>query len=98
VAVCNGEAYIYSLRLTNGDTKAGREQTKPSSLVTARRLLSLCRSMSLPRGTYDPRRVCLVSFPKIDLGPRKREWGVYLSGALVRTRLPGSATLLSPAF
>jgi hypothetical protein len=45
--------------------------------------LSAAPSMSLPRSTYDPRRVCLVSFPSIDLGPRKREWGVYLSGALV---------------
>lgn len=34
------------------------------------------------RHSYDPRRVCLVSLPKLHLGPRKREAGVYLSGAL----------------
>ncbi|GAA97549.1 uncharacterized protein L969DRAFT_42600 [Mixia osmundae IAM 14324] len=38
--------------------------------------------MSLPRSSYDPRRVCLISLPRITLGPKKREFGVYASGAL----------------
>ncbi|KAL7413876.1 hypothetical protein BDY24DRAFT_388420 [Mrakia frigida] len=37
--------------------------------------------MSLPRAAYDPRRVFLFDFPKLSLGPKKREIGVYLSGA-----------------
>lgn len=49
--------------------------------------------MSLPRATYDPRRVFLFDFPKLSLGPKKREIGVYLSGAFVRP--PPSPILFS---
>ncbi|KAH6918141.1 hypothetical protein BKA70DRAFT_1087862 [Coprinopsis sp. MPI-PUGE-AT-0042] len=38
--------------------------------------------MSLPRGNYDPRRVCLNPFPDFTLGKHKRTVGVYLAGAL----------------
>ncbi|KAF8802801.1 UPF0220-domain-containing protein [Phlegmacium glaucopus] len=38
--------------------------------------------MSLPRGNYDPRRVCLNPFPEITLGKYRRAMGVYLAGAL----------------
>ncbi|KAK4055738.1 Vacuolar protein sorting-associated protein 68 [Microbotryomycetes sp. JL201] len=37
---------------------------------------------SRPLRRTDPRRVCLVHLPKISLGPRKREFLVYFSGAL----------------
>ncbi|GAA6029778.1 hypothetical protein JCM8097_001045 [Rhodosporidiobolus ruineniae] len=37
---------------------------------------------SLPLRTADPRRVCLISLPKLHLGPRKREFLVYFAGAL----------------
>lgn len=40
--------------------------------------------MSLPRGNYDPRRVCLNPFPEFTLGKHRRTVGVYLAGALVR--------------
>jgi len=43
--------------------------------------------MSLPRGNYDPRRVCINPFPEITLGKHKRTVGVYLAGALVRVTL-----------
>ncbi|GAA5868165.1 hypothetical protein JCM8547_003365 [Rhodosporidiobolus lusitaniae] len=39
-------------------------------------------SSSLPLRSGDPRRVCLISLPKISLGPRKREFLVYFAGAL----------------
>ena len=39
--------------------------------------------MSLPRGNYDPRRVCLNPFPEFTLGKHRRTVGVYLAGALV---------------
>ncbi|KAM0755049.1 UPF0220-domain-containing protein [Meredithblackwellia eburnea MCA 4105] len=39
-------------------------------------------SSSVPLRRHDPRRVCLISLPTISLGPRKREFLVYLSGAL----------------
>ncbi|SCZ98669.1 BZ3500_MvSof-1268-A1-R1_Chr7-1g09236 [Microbotryum saponariae] len=39
-------------------------------------------SSSVPMRRHDPRRVCLISMPKIALGPRKREYLVYFSGAL----------------
>ncbi|SCV70906.1 BQ2448_3668 [Microbotryum intermedium] len=42
-------------------------------------------SSSVPMRRHDPRRVCLVSLPKVALGPRKREYLVYFSGALVST-------------
>ncbi|BEJ16179.1 hypothetical protein CspHIS471_0507840 [Cutaneotrichosporon sp. HIS471] len=38
--------------------------------------------MSIPRATYDPRRVFRFSLPKIDIGPKAREVGTYISGAL----------------
>ncbi|KAI5481164.1 hypothetical protein MNV49_005599 [Pseudohyphozyma bogoriensis] len=39
--------------------------------------------MAVPLRRADPRRVCLISLPKINLaGPRTREVLVYLSGAL----------------
>jgi hypothetical protein len=43
---------------------------------------------SLPHGptSYDPRRVFLFDFPKLKLGPKKKEIGVYAAGALVSTR------------
>jgi hypothetical protein len=41
-------------------------------------------TMSLPRGNYDPRRVCINPFPELTLGKHKRTIGVYLAGALVR--------------
>lgn len=37
---------------------------------------------SAPLSRHDPRRVCLISLPTISLGPRKREFLVYFSGAL----------------
>ncbi|GAA5965775.1 hypothetical protein JCM3765_007343 [Sporobolomyces pararoseus] len=37
---------------------------------------------SLPLRSGDPRRVCLIRLPKLHLGPRKREFLVYLAGAL----------------
>ncbi|ORY91664.1 hypothetical protein BCR35DRAFT_298918 [Leucosporidium creatinivorum] len=37
---------------------------------------------SRPLRRTDPRRVCLISLPKVSLGPRKREFLVYFSGAL----------------
>ncbi|SGY79555.1 BQ5605_C008g05162 [Microbotryum silenes-dioicae] len=39
-------------------------------------------SSSVPMRRHDPRRVCLISMPKMALGPRKREYLVYFSGAL----------------
>ncbi|TKY88779.1 hypothetical protein EX895_002410 [Sporisorium graminicola] len=40
--------------------------------------------MSLPRRSYDPRRVCLIPLPQIPafLHTSKRQLGIYLSGAL----------------
>ncbi|KAF7324596.1 hypothetical protein MKEN_00500900 [Mycena kentingensis (nom. inval.)] len=38
---------------------------------------------SLPRSSYDPRRVCLNPFPDVDFGKHRRTFGVYLAGALV---------------
>ncbi|KAL7422085.1 Vacuolar protein sorting-associated protein 68 [Cryptotrichosporon argae] len=38
--------------------------------------------MSIPRATYDPRRVFRFSLPRLELGPKAREVGTYLSGAL----------------
>ncbi|KAH8915941.1 UPF0220-domain-containing protein [Atractiella rhizophila] len=37
---------------------------------------------SVPHHSYDPRRVCIIRFPKLNLGPRKREILVYLAGGL----------------
>ncbi|GAA5821906.1 hypothetical protein JCM11251_004772 [Rhodosporidiobolus azoricus] len=37
---------------------------------------------SLPLRSGDPRRVFLINLPKINLGPRKREFLVYFAGAL----------------
>ncbi|BGP14981.1 hypothetical protein JCM10213_007215 [Rhodosporidiobolus nylandii] len=39
-------------------------------------------STKLPLRSTDPRRVCLISLPKVNLGPRKREFLVYFAGAL----------------
>ncbi|GAA5986426.1 hypothetical protein JCM11641_000995 [Rhodosporidiobolus odoratus] len=39
-------------------------------------------STNLPLRSTDPRRVCLISLPKVHLGPRKREFLVYFAGAL----------------
>jgi hypothetical protein len=39
--------------------------------------------MSLPRASYDPRRVCLNPFPEFTLGKHRRAIGAYLAGALV---------------
>jgi len=44
--------------------------------------------MSLPRGNYDPRRVCLNPFPEFTLGKHRRTVGVYLAGALVGFSTP----------
>ncbi|EPS98300.1 hypothetical protein FOMPIDRAFT_1042597 [Fomitopsis schrenkii] len=38
--------------------------------------------MSLPRSSYDPRRVCLNPFPALNLGKHRRTFGVYLAGGL----------------
>ncbi|TFK46472.1 UPF0220-domain-containing protein [Heliocybe sulcata] len=38
--------------------------------------------MSLPRGNYDPRRVCVNPFPNLSLDKHKRAIGVYVAGAL----------------
>jgi len=38
--------------------------------------------MSLPRATYDPRRVFLCSFPDMPFVKYRRAIGIYLSGAL----------------
>ncbi|SJX64915.1 uncharacterized protein SRS1_15344 [Sporisorium reilianum f. sp. reilianum] len=40
--------------------------------------------MSLPRRSYDPRRVCLIPLPQLPafLQTSKRQLGIYLSGAL----------------
>ena len=40
--------------------------------------------MSLPRRSYDPRRVCLIPLPALPtfLRTSKRSFGIYLSGAL----------------
>ncbi|KAG8855337.1 hypothetical protein FRB96_007135 [Tulasnella sp. 330] len=38
--------------------------------------------MSLPRSSYDPRRVCIVPLPNISFSPHKRTIGVYAAGAL----------------
>ena len=53
----------------------------PSS--SPNRFTALIDHMSLPRGNYDPRRVCLNPFPEITLGRHRRAMGVYLAGALV---------------
>lgn len=47
-----------------------------------------------PHRSYDPRRVCLVQLPKIHLGPRKREAGVYISGALFAIGCPSAPSLM----
>ena len=46
------------------------------------------QKMSLPRSSYDPRRVCINPFPEFSLGPHKRTAGIYIAGALVRCFLP----------
>ncbi|GFZ46417.1 hypothetical protein JCM24511_04664 [Saitozyma sp. JCM 24511] len=38
--------------------------------------------MSIPRATYDPRRVFRFSLPKFEVGPKTRSIGTYLSGGL----------------
>ncbi|THU96225.1 UPF0220-domain-containing protein [Dendrothele bispora CBS 962.96] len=38
--------------------------------------------MSLPPSNYDPRRVCINPFPKVDLGKHGRTVGIYVAGAL----------------
>ncbi|EIW70263.1 hypothetical protein M231_02769 [Tremella mesenterica] len=38
--------------------------------------------MSIPRATYDPRRVFRFSLPSFEVGPRVRQVGTYLSGGL----------------
>ncbi|KAG8920565.1 hypothetical protein FRC03_006540 [Tulasnella sp. 419] len=38
--------------------------------------------MSLPRSSYDPRRVCIIPFPTVAFAQHKRTLGVYLAGAL----------------
>ncbi|GAA6001361.1 Vps68p [Rhodotorula paludigena] len=43
---------------------------------------SLPASSGVPLRRTDPRRVFLISLPKITLGPRKREFLVYFAGAL----------------
>src|SRR5277367_6471097 len=60
----------------------------PERLVTClSRQITPSADMSLPRGNYDPRRVCINPFPEITLGKHKRTVGVYLAGALVRVTL-----------
>lgn len=49
---------------------------------------SLPASSGVPLRRTDPRRVFLISLPKITLGPRKREFLVYFAGALVRSAGP----------
>lgn len=47
--------------------------------------------MALPpnlRSSYDPRRVFYLNLPKIELGPKTREIGTYISGGLVSLRDP----------
>lgn len=36
------------------------------------------------QAAYDPRRVFRFNLPRIDVGPKAREVGTYISGALVR--------------
>ncbi|KAF5356570.1 hypothetical protein D9758_008279 [Tetrapyrgos nigripes] len=38
--------------------------------------------MSLPHHDYDPRRVCINPFPKVDFGKHGRVVGIYAAGAL----------------
>ncbi|RSH83302.1 uncharacterized protein EHS24_006977 [Apiotrichum porosum] len=38
--------------------------------------------MSIPRSQYDPRSVFRFNLPKLDVGPKVRQVGTYLSGAL----------------
>ncbi|KAL1407421.1 Vacuolar protein sorting-associated protein 68 [Vanrija albida] len=38
--------------------------------------------MSIPRAQYDPRNVFRFSLPRIEVGPKAREVGTYISGAL----------------
>ncbi|KAK4683684.1 hypothetical protein P7C73_g6546, partial [Tremellales sp. Uapishka_1] len=38
--------------------------------------------MSIPRATLDPRRVFRFALPTIEVGPKSREIGTYLSGGL----------------
>lgn len=52
-------------------------------------------SSNLPLRSSDPRRVCLIRLPKLNLGPRKREFLVYLAGALVSLQLPISLSLIA---
>lgn len=51
----------------------------PPPPCTIQKLLA----MSLPRSSYDPRRVCLNPFPALNLGKHRRTFGVYLAGGLV---------------
>ncbi|KNZ62067.1 uncharacterized protein VP01_1318g7 [Puccinia sorghi] len=38
--------------------------------------------ISLPQRKYDPSRLCLISFPKFDLGSRGRKTAVHFGGAI----------------
>lgn len=63
----------------------GRQSPTSPSLPPQLPLISTNSSiMSLPRSSYDPRRVCLNPFPEFTLGKHRRTIGVYLAGALVR--------------
>ncbi|KAG7094606.1 hypothetical protein E1B28_005430 [Marasmius oreades] len=61
---------------------------RPSSGLGCRRVVArsfrqfLSNPMSVPRGEYDPRRVCLHPFPNLDLGKHRRTLGVYVAGGL----------------
>jgi hypothetical protein len=39
----------------------------------------------VPRSNYDPRRLFLFNFPKLNLGGKGREIGTYIAGGLVRS-------------
>ncbi|KAG9221528.1 hypothetical protein CCMSSC00406_0009351 [Pleurotus cornucopiae] len=61
----------------------GRQSPTSPSLPPQLPLISTNSSiMSLPRSSYDPRRVCLNPFPEFTLGKHRRTIGVYLAGAL----------------
>jgi hypothetical protein len=52
--------------------------------------------MSLPRASYDPRRVCLNPCPEsfsLPFGKHRRTVGVYLAGALVRLSVASSLAI-----
>ncbi|KAL4255382.1 UPF0220 family protein [Pleurotus pulmonarius] len=63
--------------------QSGRQSATSPSLPPQLPLISTnSPNMSLPRSSYDPRRVCLNPFPEFTLGKHRRTIGVYIAGAL----------------